>query len=143
MKHLRASAGFTFLEALLVMSLIGILLSLGAITWRGHTQQQQLKYGIVQVASDLREAQERAKEARVQYTVTFTAASSLYVIARSGGGFVENARLPDGVAPTAGAVVTFSSFGQPDAARTITIQNPTGSGTVSITGMGGISYQTP
>jgi hypothetical protein len=77
----------------------------------------------------------------VQYTVTFTAGSSAYAIA--GGTFVENAQLPAGVSVTADEVVTFSAFGQPDAAHTLTVQNTTGSGTVTVTSMGGISYQAP
>jgi prepilin-type N-terminal cleavage/methylation domain-containing protein len=140
-RHLRTARGFSFLELLLVLSLIGILLALAYNNWRGYTAQQRLRYGTAQVATDLREAQERAKEARVQYTVTFTAGSSAYAIA--GGTFVENAQLPAGVSVTADEVVTFSAFGQPDAAHTLTVQNTTGSGTVTVTSMGGISYQAP
>ena len=141
MRRRHSAAGFTFLELLLVVSLMGIMLVLGYNSWRGHTAQQRLKYGIVQVATDLRQAQERAKEARVQYTVTFAIASSAYVIA--GTGFTENASLPSGVTVTANQVVTFSAFGQPDAAHTITVQNSTGSGTASVNTTGGITYQTP
>ncbi len=136
-----STAGWTILETVVVLSLIAVLLGLSFSAWRGHIAQQRLRYGIVQVATDLREAQERAKEARVQYTVTFTASSPAYVIA--GGTFVENARLPDGVTVAANDVVAFSAFGQPDAAHTITIQNSTGTGTVPVNATGGINYQTP
>ncbi len=136
-------AGLTVLEMLVVISIAAVLVALSFASWRGHIAQRQLQYGIVQVATDLREAQERAKEARIQYTVTFTASSSDYVIARSGGGFVDNGHLSDGVTVTANDVVTFSAFGQPNAAHTITIQNSTGNGTVTVNATGGISYQTP
>lgn len=139
----RGTAGFTVIEIVFVISILAILMALSYSRWTGYTDQQRLDYGIIQVASDLREGQERAKEARVQYTVTFTAASSAYVIARSGGGFVENAQLPVGVTAAASEVVTFSTFGQPDAAHTITVQNSTGSGTVTVNATGGISYTTP
>ena len=141
MSRPRFTAGFTILEMVVVLSLIAVVLGLSFSAWRGHVAQQRLRYGIVQVATDLREGQERAKEARIQYTVTFTAASSAYVIA--GGTFAENARLPDDVTVTANDIVTFSAFGQPDAAHTITIQNSTGNGTVTVNATGGINYQTP
>ncbi len=143
MKRPGRESGFTLVELIVVLGIVAVLLGMSYTSWRGHVAQRELQYGTVQVASDLREAQERAKEARVVYTVTFTASSSTYVIARSGGGFLENGRLPDGVVLTANQVVTFSAFGQPDAAHTLTVQNSTGSGTISVTGMGGISYQTP
>lgn len=139
----RGTAGFTVIEIVFVIAILAILMALSYSRWTGYTNQQRLDYGIIQVASDLRQAQERAKEARVQYTVTLTASSSAYVIARSGGGFVENARLPVGVTAAANEVVTFSTFGQPDAAHTITVQNSTGSGTVTVNATGGISYTTP
>ncbi len=141
-KRLRA-AGFTLLEVTIVVVIAAVLLGLSYTAWQGHIAKQRLRYGIVQVASDLREAAERAKEARIAYTVTLAASSSAYIIARSGGGFVENADLPRGVTVAANDVVTFSAFGQPDAAHTITIQNSTGSGTVSVNATGGISYITP
>ncbi len=141
MRGSRSPAGFTYLELLVVVSVAAILLALSLTSWQGYVAQRRLHYGIVQVATGLRQAQERAKEARIQYTVTFTAASSAYVIA--GGTFGENARLPDGVSVTANDVVTFSAFGQPDAAHTITIQNSTGNGTVTVNATGGINYQTP
>lgn len=143
MRRLRAAAGFTVLELTVVVTIMAVLMGLSYSAWRGHTAKERLRYGIVQVSSDLREAQERAKEARVVYTVTFTASSSAYVIARSGGGFIENATLPTGVTVAANDVVTYSAFGQPDAAHTITVQNATASGTVSVNATGGISYITP
>ncbi|MBI3976175.1 MAG: prepilin-type N-terminal cleavage/methylation domain-containing protein [Armatimonadetes bacterium] len=143
MKPLRSAAGFTLLEIVVVVSIAAALLGLAYTSWRGYTAKERLRFGIIAVASDLREAQERAKEARLQYTVTFTASSSAYVIASSSGTFVENARLPDGVTIGADDVVTFSAFGQPDAAHIITIQNATENGTVSVNATGGISYSTP
>ena len=143
MKRRHPEAGFSLLEVVVVMSIIGVVLALSYSPWRGYRTQQRLRYGTIQVATDLRQAQERAKYERRVYTVTFTAASSAYVIARSGGGFVENAQLPEGVTAAANRVVTFSAFGRPDAAHAITIQNPTGTGTASVNATGGITYQTP
>jgi prepilin-type N-terminal cleavage/methylation domain-containing protein len=127
------AAGYTILELAVVISIAAVLLSLAFTSRRGHTDQQRLRYGTVQVATDLRQAQERAKGAgRIAYTVTFTASSPTHIIARSGGGFSENARLPRGVTVTANAVVTFSAFGRPDCARTSTIQSALGAGTATV-----------
>jgi Tfp pilus assembly protein FimT len=120
-----------------------VLLTLVFGRWQGHVAQQRLRYGVAQVATDLRQAQERAKAERIPYTVTFTAASRDYAIARTGGGFLENAQLPEGVTATANVIVTFSAFGRPDAAQTISIQNSAGAVSASINATGGITYQEP
>lgn len=141
--------GFSLLEVAVALGLAAVLLALAFTGWRGYTARQRLRYGTVRVATDLRQAQERAKAERATYTVTFAAASSAYVIARSGGGFVENATLPAGVTATAAQTVTFDAFGRPvDAtgqptAYTVELQNSSGSGSVSVNSTGGISYQAP
>lgn len=137
------AAGFSVLEVAIALAVAVLLLGLSYTQWRGHTDQQRLRYGTVQVATDLRQAQERAKAERRVYTVTFTAAASAYTIARAGGGFLENALLPAGVTAAAGVVVTFDAFGRPNAANVITVQNTTGNGTASVNATGGINYQTP
>ena len=143
MRHHHGEAGFNLLEVLLTVSLIGILLALSYTSWRGYNAQQQVRYGTAQVATDLREAEERAKSERTPYTVTFTTSSSTYSIARNTGGFLEHATLPGTVTPTTNTVVTFSDFGVPDAAHTITVQNAVGSGTASVDAAGGITYHGP
>ncbi len=136
-------AGFSLLEVVIVGAILAVALGLAVARWQGYTAIERLRFGTAQVASDLREAQERAKAERAPYTVTFVASSSAYTIARSGGGFVENTSLPDRVMATASQVVTFSAFGRPDAARTITVQNSVGVGTATVNAMGGITYQAP
>ncbi|KRT76389.1 MAG: general secretion pathway protein H, type IV fimbrial biogenesis protein FimT [Armatimonadetes bacterium CSP1-3] len=151
MKGSRGAAGFTMTELVAVLALLGILVALAFTQWNGYLSQQRLRHGIVQVATDLRQAQERAKAERTPYTVIFTAASSAYTIASSGGGFTENTRLPDGVAAAAGETVTFSTFGQPVTSVTdatprayiVTVQNAAGRGTASVNATGGITYQAP
>ncbi len=139
----RSSGGFSLLELVVVVGLMAFAMTLVAANWQGHVALQRLRYGTAQVASDLREAQERAKADRVTYTVTFTASSSTYVIARSGGGFAENAQLPSGVTAQASTVVTFTAFGKPDAAHAIAVQSSAGTGNVSLNATGGITYQEP
>lgn len=143
MSRRTGSAGYSMLELVVALGLLAVAMTLAATNWQGHIAQQRLRYATAQVASDLREAQERAKADRIAYTVTFTASSSNYVIARSGGGFNENAQLPSGVTVQASTVVTFTPFGRPDTAHTIVVQNSQGNGAVSVNATGGITYQEP
>lgn len=139
----RSSGGFSLAEVVVVAALLGILLTLAVTRWQAYTARQRLLYGTAQVSTDLRQAQERARTERASYTVSFINGSRAYVIARVGGGFTENTQLPEGVTATSTTVFTFSPFGRPDAARSITIQNNTGTGVTSVNAMGGISYQVP
>lgn len=135
--------GFSLLEVLIVGVILVVAATLALSRWQGYSAQQRLRFGTAQVATDLRQAQERAKAERAAYTVTFVAASSAYTIARSGGGFAENTLLPNQVTATASQVVTFDAFGRPAAAYAVTVQNYMGSGTATINATGGITYQTP
>ncbi len=131
------------LELLIAVGIAAILVTLSYTNWRSYTAQQRLRYAAVQVASGLREAEERAKAERTTYTVTFTASSSTYTILRTSGGFIDNAVLPGGITPQASDTVTFSAFGVPDAAHTITLQGTAGTRTASVDTVGGITYQGP
>ncbi len=136
--------GFSVLELAVVVTLLGVLLTLAVGQWRTYMALQRLRYGAAQVATGLRQAQERARAERVPYTVTFTAGSRVYPIERSSGGFRENAELPEGITPTASQTVTFDAFGRPDAAHTITLQSPQGlTATATVNAGGGIGYQHP
>ncbi len=135
--------GYSLLELVVVGMVVAVLLGLAVSNWHGHAERQRLRYGVAQVASDLRVAVERAKAERIAYTVTFNADSGDYTIARSGGGFLENARLPDRVTAERNLIVTVSAFGRPDAAYTVTVRNGSGTAAASINAAGGISYQEP
>jgi prepilin-type N-terminal cleavage/methylation domain-containing protein len=145
----RGSPGFTLVEMVVTAGVIALLLTLAFTRWSGYLAIQRVRQGTIQVATDLRQAIERAKSERAEYTVTFAASSSSYVIARITGGFTENTQLPDGVTVTASQVVRVSPYGQPiDGAGarqpyTVTVQNAAGTGTVSINATGGVSYTVP
>ncbi|HLW59749.1 MAG TPA: prepilin-type N-terminal cleavage/methylation domain-containing protein [bacterium] len=143
MRRWHSERGFTMLEMTVVIVIATILIALSYTSWQGYTAQQRLRFGAMQVATDLREAEERAKAERAQYTIMFTGSSSGYRIQRTSGGFTENASLPTGVSPQASDTVTFTPFGQPDAAHTVTLQNAAGTRTASIDTVGGITYQGP
>ncbi len=136
----RSDRGFTIVEVMIASVLAGILLVAAYGSWRKYSDQQRLRYGVVQVASSLRQGEERAKAERAQYTITFTAASSTYVIQRVSGGYLENAEMPSGVSAEASDTVTFSPFGVPDAEHTITLKNGAGIKTATIGAQGAVSY---
>jgi prepilin-type N-terminal cleavage/methylation domain-containing protein len=136
----RRQRGFTMLELMVATAIAGVLIVATYTSWRKYSDQQRLRYGVVQVASSLRQGEERAKAERSSYTITFTASSSGYVIQRVSGGFLENAQMPTGVTAQASDTVTFSAFGVPDAAHTITLQNGAGTKTATVGAQGAVTY---
>ncbi len=128
------------LELMIAAAIAGILVIAAYSNWRKYSDQQRLRYGVIQVASSLRQGEERAKAERSPYTITFTASSSTYVVQRVSGGYLENAQMPNGVTAQAGVTVTFSAFGVPDAAHTITVQNGTGTKTATVGAQGAVTY---
>ncbi len=140
---MRSEEGFSLLEILAALAIVAILLGLALPSWQRSLAMQDLRYGTEQLATDLREAQERAKTERKPYTVTLEEDSGTYWIRRSGGGFDHKGELPRGLAPTADATVTFDAFGRPDGAYAIQLRNRAGIGTVRVSPAGGIEVELP
>jgi prepilin-type N-terminal cleavage/methylation domain-containing protein len=135
--------GTTLLELALVVAILAVLLGLAYPSWQRFRAHQSLRYGAAQVATDLREAQERAKAERKEYRVTFTAGSAEYTVERVGGGFTHRAELPPGVTLSRGAVVSFTAYGRPNETYSIELVNSAGTATVTVSGGGGIQYSAP
>ncbi len=135
--------GMTLLELVAALVILGVLLGLAYPSWQRFRAHQGLRYAAAQVATDLREAQERAKAERAEYRATFPSGSGQYQVERVGGGFQHRAELPQGVTVSSGVTVTFSAFGRPDNAYSIELTNPAGSATVTVDPGGGIRYEAP
>lgn len=143
-------AGFSMIELIISIAVLAVVFAFGFLQWRDYTELQRVRYGTVQMATDVREAMERAKAERAAYTVNLTAFSADYSIVRVSGGYTENAKLPSGVTATATQTVRFSAFGKPVASDwttptgyNISMQNSKGAGTVTVTSAGGVTYQQP
>lgn len=142
----KGSDGTSLVELVLALLILAVLLGLAYPSWQRFQAHQSLRYAAAQVATDLREAQERAKAERKAYQVWFTDRSGRYQVQRNDGGFVHVADLPRGVVVELverEVLVTFSAFGRPNGAYRIVLSNPAGSATVTVDPGGGIRYDAP
>jgi len=125
------------------MAILSVMFAMGLFYWQSRMNQNALRYGTFQVASDIRQAQELAKSQRYQYTLTFSSGATSYTITCAAPcSYNQTVQLPAGVT-TNGVIVIWSAFGQPDAAHTISVTNSIGTGTVSVNATGGLNYQLP
>lgn len=83
----RHSTGFTLVEVLVVIAVIGILASIGAVFYQG--------------------AQRRAVEATLQ-TDLRSASSALEAVRNTANGYPAGTTLPPGITPTQGNTLTYS-----------------------------------
>lgn len=144
MKRRYREAGYSIIEMVVAMAVLVVVLAMVLPNWIGRRNQNDLRYGTIQVFSDLREAQEQAKASRAQFTITFTASSASYtIVGATTPTYNKTFTYPGQVRPTADQAVIWSAFGQPDAAHTITLQNSIGTATVSVNATGGITYTLP
>jgi|MudIll2142460700_1097286.scaffolds.fasta_scaffold20481_2 Tfp pilus assembly protein FimT len=95
-----SSVGFTFIELIIIITIIGILATVAVFKGWGSTNPNALKVAIDQVITDMRFAQTMAMAKSVYVQVSFTSGSRIY---RLGD---EARQLPSGV--VAGATRTFS-----------------------------------
>jgi len=144
--------GMSLAELVAALLILGALLGLAYPSWQRFRAYQSLRYGAAQVATDLREARERAMAERRCYRVTFTGGSPLYTVERAGGGFLHRAELPGGVVALRGAEVVFRAFGRPGGpcdgsgpgtGYTVQLVNPAGTAEVTVSPGGGIEYTAP
>ncbi len=82
----RANAGFTLVELLVVVVVIGIMTSVSAPTFRGYMMNQKLSAATRDLITNLRYARLRAVDERNPWVVMFQAASRQYIVFADDGG---------------------------------------------------------
>ncbi len=137
------SRGMTLLELLVVLAIIGLLFAGGAVGLNISRSPRTLGLAAERVAGDLRAAQQRARQERAEYAVTFSVGSGAYEITKGGQRSGERVELPRGViiADTTWREhrVTFSTYGNPDRTGTVRIQNRAGERAVDVDQYGRIT----
>ena len=80
---MKREQGFSLIELIIVIALMGILGSLAAYSWTRYVDNTNLKTAVREVMADLTLAKQKAVTEGVQYRLTFTAGSSAYTISAS------------------------------------------------------------
>jgi len=82
-KMVRAQKGFSLIELLIVIALIGILGSVATYSWQRYFDNTNLKAVARDVTTDIAACKQKAVSEGVPYRLTFTAGADNYTIAKS------------------------------------------------------------
>jgi len=120
--------GFTLLELLLVIAILGIIAGIFGWSLLGNLRATQLRDAATQIGADLRAARSATLKSGQSTTVTTTLNASTYTVTR--GADTRTLNLPGGVqvsAQTAAAVQYRAPSGVTDGTGTIwTLRHPAG-----------------
>ncbi len=123
--------GFTFLETVIVLALIGTVLAFALPSYRNRTSNERALGAVHTLAADLHVAQQEAVARRASVIVTFSGADAAcpapaasYVIT-SASSVIKRTCLPADVewAPVPAVRLAFQSLGIPDAGMTIALSS--------------------
>jgi type IV fimbrial biogenesis protein FimT len=81
-RRVRTKRGYTLVEVMIVVVLIGILSTLAVFAWQGYRDNINLRTAARDVATDMTATRQRAVSEGVQYRITFSTAANNYIIER-------------------------------------------------------------
>ena len=85
MRPVRRDKGFTLVELLILIAIMGILSSMALSGFSGLTPRMRIKRAVRNIVSDMQTAKARALRDRTTWTIQFDAGNSRYVILDGGG----------------------------------------------------------
>jgi prepilin-type N-terminal cleavage/methylation domain-containing protein len=77
----RADKGFSLVEILIVIALIGILSTVALFAWQGFRDNNNLRTAAREIATDIAASKQRAVTEGIRYRLTFVAGGTSYTIA--------------------------------------------------------------
>lgn len=120
--------GFTLLEIVVVLALIGILLTLGAVNVRGAIQREETDSWVRAIVYDIAAGQQAAMTLRTNVTTTVSGSGKIYTIAASSGGTLRQDTVPGHITLTIAPIYGFSfdRRGVPSDAAAIGLRSSSG-----------------
>jgi prepilin-type N-terminal cleavage/methylation domain-containing protein len=150
-KLFQSRTGFTLIELMIIIAIIGILASAAIPQWRRYTQNTELRTAARTIANDIFNMKQRASGENAEYRITFDEAGNRYQIINADTGLVlqtkDLADFGTGIVITNAAfqfgdVINFGARGSADPGS-IRLQNGIGSTatiTVNFTGRTHVSF---